>query len=127
MKNILVLILVFAPCVLAQDAPSETNFQTAGPAGAIASAELVLPPGSLVRGVPFSATITDQTIQTLADGTRIVQTSSGSIARDSEGRTRQEPPVPAVDDPSLTPPRLAFIQDPVTKTSYVLKVLHENL
>lgn len=44
----------------------------------------------LVKGAPLSATIISETIQTLADGNRIVQRSEGRLYRDSQGRTRQE-------------------------------------
>jgi TonB family protein len=45
---------------------------------------------NLVVGAPFSADIGSETIQTLADGTRIVQSFAGQIYRDSQGRTRNE-------------------------------------
>ena len=44
----------------------------------------------LVTGAPFSADIVSETIQTLADGNRIVQRVEGRIYRDSQGRTRNE-------------------------------------
>jgi TonB family protein len=44
----------------------------------------------MVGGAPFSADIVSETIQTLADGTRIVQHIAGRIYRDSQGRTRNE-------------------------------------
>jgi TonB family protein len=45
---------------------------------------------NLVADAPFSADISSETIQTLADGTRIVQSFAGQIYRDSQGRTRNE-------------------------------------
>lgn len=44
----------------------------------------------LVTGAPFSADVVSETIQTLQDGTRIVQRFEGRIYRDSRGRTRSE-------------------------------------
>src|SRR5262245_43170343 len=44
----------------------------------------------LVTGAPFSADVVSETIQTLQDGTRIVQRFEGRIYRDSQGRTRSE-------------------------------------
>jgi TonB family protein len=44
----------------------------------------------LVIGAPFSADVVSETIQTLQDGTRIVQRFEGRIYRDSKGRTRSE-------------------------------------
>jgi TonB family protein len=45
---------------------------------------------NLVIGAPFSADIGSETIQMLADGTRINQSFTGRIYRDSQGRTRNE-------------------------------------
>jgi hypothetical protein len=76
-----------------------------------------------VLGAPYSATITDQSVQTLADGTRIVQTFNGNTARDSQGRTRQDAPVPNIGNLSAAnAPHLVFIQDPVSQTSYTLNL-----
>lgn len=44
----------------------------------------------LVTSAPFSADVVSETIQTLQDGTRIVQRFEGRIYRDSKGRTRSE-------------------------------------
>ncbi|HEU0174975.1 MAG TPA: energy transducer TonB [Blastocatellia bacterium] len=44
----------------------------------------------LVTGAPFSADVVSETIQTLQDGTHIVQRFEGRIYRDSKGRTRSE-------------------------------------
>src|SRR4030095_12830400 len=44
----------------------------------------------LCTGAPFSADVVSETIQTLQDGTRIVQRFEGRIYRDSKGRTRSE-------------------------------------
>ena len=44
----------------------------------------------LVTGAPFSADVVSETIQTLQDGTCIVQRFEGRIYRDSRGRTRSE-------------------------------------
>jgi hypothetical protein len=76
-----------------------------------------------VQGAPYSATITNESVQTLADGNRIVVTTTGTIARDSMGRTRHETVLPAIGN--LSPagaPHLVFIQDPVTQTSYTLNL-----
>src|SRR5690348_16850204 len=46
--------------------------------------------GKVVKSAPYSAQIVTQFTQTLADGNRIQRTTSGTFARDSEGRTRSE-------------------------------------
>jgi len=43
----------------------------------------------IVKNSPYSAQSVTEFTQTLADGNRIHRTTSGSIARDSEGRTRR--------------------------------------
>ena len=45
---------------------------------------------SAVKGQPFSADTVNESVQTLADGNRIVQTMNGKIYRNSEGRVRRE-------------------------------------
>src|SRR5215467_2214872 len=46
--------------------------------------------GKVVKGAPYSAEAVTETIQTLADGNRIINRMTSSIYRDSEGRTRRE-------------------------------------
>ena len=76
-----------------------------------------------VQGAPYSATISNELVQTLADGNRIAQTSSGSTARDSQGRTRQETVLPPIGNLSAAnAPRLVFIHDTVAQTSYTLNL-----
>ena len=58
----------------------------------------------------------------LADGNRIVQTSTGTTARDSMGRTRQDAPLPPIGNMSpADAPHLVFLQDPVAQASYTLE------
>ena len=79
--------------------------------------------GGPVQGAPYSATITNQSVQMLADGNRIVHDSTGTIARDSQGRTRQDTSLPAIGNLSAAnAPHLVFIHDPVAQTSYTLNL-----
>ncbi|HXX44465.1 MAG TPA: hypothetical protein VEJ38_07035 [Candidatus Acidoferrales bacterium] len=81
--------------------------------------------GKVVTGAPFSATFTSKTTQVLADGNQINRTSTGTIARDSEGRTRRDMTLPAIGrfaaSGQSTPPHAVFINDAVAKTQYVLQ------
>ncbi|MBV9240985.1 MAG: hypothetical protein JO314_03160 [Acidobacteria bacterium] len=43
-----------------------------------------------MKGQPFSAETVSESVQTLADGNRIVQSSNGKIYRNSEGKVRRE-------------------------------------
>jgi hypothetical protein len=122
MKYTLILVLAASFCVFAQEGGNVT-YQSAGPAGAIAWGSLDKGPTPPVKGAPYSATMNNESIQTLADGNRIVQTNSGTIARDSQGRTRQDAALPAIGNLSATSaPHLVFIQDPVAGHSYTLNL-----
>jgi hypothetical protein len=88
--------------------------------------------GKTVTGAPFSATISTQSVQTLADGNRIVRSSSGTLARDSQGRTRREMTLPAIGPWAAngqTPPHAVDINDPVAGAQYILeadrKIAHQ--
>lgn len=84
-------------------------------------------PGAPVQGQPYSATITNESVQTLADGNRIVQSTSGAIARDSQGRTRQDMNLPSIGNLSATnAPHLVVIHDPVAQTSYTLNLTNKT-
>src|SRR6202165_1071589 len=122
---ILVMILTASSCVFAQEGGNAVFFQsqTAGPVATVGVGVLGKPPGSPVLGAPYSATSTNENIQTLGDGTRIVQTSTGNIARDSKGRTRQDTSLPAIGNLSAADaPHLVFIQDLVAQTASTLNL-----
>jgi hypothetical protein len=114
---------VTATCSFAQDGP-RTNvvYQSAGP-GVVTAGAFGKAAGTPIQGAPYSATITNESVQTLADGNRIVQSSSGMTARDSQGRTRQDTALPPIGNLSFdNPPHLVFILDPVAKVSYTLNL-----
>lgn len=76
-----------------------------------------------VQGAPYSATVVNESVQTLADGNRIVQKTTGTTARDSQGRTRNDAGLPMIGNLSpATAPRLVFISDPVVQASYTLNL-----
>jgi hypothetical protein len=77
----------------------------------------------IVTGAPFSATISTQATQTLADGNQIQHTSTGSLARDSQGRTRRDMALPAFGpwaDSGKPAPHVVSVNDPVASTRYLL-------
>jgi hypothetical protein len=78
--------------------------------------------GKLVKGAPYSAEVVTETIQTLGDGNRIVQSSSAKIYRDSAGRTRREQSFKAIGPWAVSgePPVMISINDPVAGVSYNL-------
>jgi hypothetical protein len=116
----LLLVIAATSCTFAQD-KGEVIYQTAGQV-AIAGGAFNKASGPVV-GAPYSATITNESVQTLADGNRIVQTSTGSTARDSQGRTRQDTVLPPIGNLSAAnAPHLVFIHDPVAQISYSLNL-----
>ena len=110
MKSIGILVLGASLCGFAQE-NGNVMFKTVGP---MESVELMDKGPAPVKGAPYSATTSSESVQTLADGNRITQTSTGSVARDSQGRTRQDTPLPPIGNLSAAKvPHLVFIRDPV--------------
>jgi len=80
--------------------------------------------GKTVTSAPFSATFSTQTTQTLADGNQIQRSTTGSFARDSQGRTRRDMTLPGIGPwaaSGTTPPHVIFINDAVAGTQYILE------
>jgi hypothetical protein len=78
--------------------------------------------GKVVKGQPYSAEALTETTQTLADGNRIVNRSSSTIYRDSEGRERREESIGKLGawNAQGEPAKAVFISDPVAQVSYSL-------
>jgi hypothetical protein len=79
--------------------------------------ELLASSEKVVKGAPFAADVVNESVQTLADGNRIVRTSNSKMYRDSEGRFRRDGAVNSggsfgyyvgVLNPSITDPVLGF-------------------
>lgn len=80
-----------ASLVSAQQAPQPaTAAKPYDQAQAKVIAELSAAAHSNVKNSPLSAEEVNESVQTLADGNRIVRKSSGKMYRNSEGRTRRE-------------------------------------
>jgi hypothetical protein len=133
MKKTLLIILVACPCAFAQTQGNDTSQRTSPPnifvyrtsqgTGATVSVKAVRKDSAPVQGAPYSATITTESVQTLADGNRIVVKTTGFVARDSLGRTRQQMELPAIGNLSAAKiPEIVFIQDPVAQVSYTLNL-----
>lgn len=78
--------------------------------------------GKLVKGAPYSAQAVTESSQTLPDGNRIINKTTATIYRDSEGRTRREQTLKALGRMKNggEPAQTIFISDPVAGTSYSL-------
>jgi hypothetical protein len=78
----------------------------------------------VVTGAPFSASFTTESTETLSDGNQIKHTSTGTIARDSQGRTRRDMTLPAFGPMAVAgqaAPHVTFVNDPVAGTRYILE------
>jgi hypothetical protein len=83
--------------------------------------EVVAADAQVVKGKPYSADTTTETVQTLADGNHIVHRTVSKIYRDSDGRTRREQTFGNVDPEHPSPHEVkVFIDDPVNGTAFVL-------
>lgn len=79
--------------------------------------------GKTVTGAPFSATFSSQSTQVLADGNRIQNSTTGTVARDSQGRTHRDMTLPAIGAFAASGQaalHVMFINDPVAGVHYVL-------
>ncbi|HEX8098426.1 MAG TPA: hypothetical protein VF507_10330 [Pyrinomonadaceae bacterium] len=78
----------------------------------------------VVKGAPYSADAVTETVQTLADGNRIVRKSSAKVYRDGEGRTRREQTFTGTGTGTLAATaggvQTIFINDPVAGVNYIL-------
>jgi hypothetical protein len=78
--------------------------------------------GRVVTGAPYTGTAVSQSTQTLADGNRIVHSTTATVSRDSQGRTRREETVSRFGPGSSAsePHQIIFISDPVAGFNYIL-------
>jgi hypothetical protein len=80
--------------------------------------------GKTVTGAPFTAAFSQATTQVFTDGNHIQRTTNGTLARDSNGRTRRDMTLPAIGDwatSGKTPPHVVLIKDPVAAANYILQ------
>lgn len=83
--------------------------------------ELIAADAQVVKGKPYSADTSTETVQTLTDGNRIAHRTVSKFYRDSEGRTRREQTFGNVDPEHPSPHEVkVFIDDPVNGTAFVV-------
>lgn len=106
--------------------PRDGERRPAGPPPGLPGFNFISPEmrleGPPVKGAPYSATAVTESVQVLADGTRISRQLTASIWRDSEGRTRREQKMDLIGPlaPAGDPPTLIFINDVVAGLHYAL-------
>jgi hypothetical protein len=106
-----------------QESPAAgTRMWVGGADTSIFVASEMLTGDKTVKGAPYSAQAVTEMTQTLADGNRIVNKTTASIYRDSEGRLRndqaigQTGPYATLGEPS----QIIMISDPVSGAHYML-------
>jgi len=77
-------------------------------------------PMATVAGAPYSAEAVTQHVQLLADGNRIEQNTSGTVARDKQGRVRRDEALPGFSSSDGDAPHLVMIEDPVAGVHWTL-------
>ena len=83
--------------------------------------ELDAADSQVVKGKPYSANTSTETVQTLPDGNRIVHRTVSKFYRDSDGRTRREQTFGNVDPEHPSPHEVkVFVDDPVSGLAFVL-------
>ena len=110
------------PSTIAQEkkpGPAGLKIQTDGTFNYIGAKPV---PGQVVKGAPYSATATTETVQTLGDGNQIIRKNESTLYRDSEGRTRIEQRLGTIGKWAAdgVPRQTIFINDPVSGVSYNL-------
>ncbi len=104
--------------------PLDGTFKVLGPKFAL---------GKAVKGAPYSATATTETIQTLSDGNQIIRRNQSKLYRDSEGRVRIEQTLETIGKWTAggEAPQHISINDPVAEVSYSLdprtRTAHKNV
>ena len=76
-------------------------------------------PAGKIAGAPYSAEVVTQHVQILGDGNRIEQNTTGSVARDGQGRVRRDEALPALAGGGEAP-HLIMIDDPVAQVHWTL-------
>ncbi len=119
MSRTVIFMALITGSLFAQQETNKVWIRSAGGPAQSISASTASP----VVGSPYSATVVNESTQTLADGNRIVERNTGTTARDSQGRTRNDAALPAIGNLSAAGmPHLAFIVDPVAQTSFTLNL-----
>jgi hypothetical protein len=93
-----------------------------GAGGSVAFSTSVVAGGKTVTGAPYSAQIVTESVQPFADGNAITHTSTSSVWRDSQGRTRREQNINVIGPSQASGAAIQFItiDDPVAGVHYTL-------
>jgi len=116
------MVLALAPAVVAP--AQEVKDVLIHRAGPMQATQVFTAQTNPVKGAPYMAEAVTETVQRLSDGTRITNSNSTKVYRDSEGRTRTDTTVkalgPWVAEGSGSGKAISSIFDPLTKESLTL-------
>jgi len=102
---------------------TQTAQGTAGSGGSVAfGGSFVSSISKPVTGAPYSAQIVTESVQPFTDGNSITHTSTSTVYRDSQGRTRREQNINIVGPSQASGSSVQFItiDDPVSGVHYTL-------
>lgn len=74
----------------------------------------------VVTGAPYSADVSNQSVQTLTDGNTITRSTTGHVARDSQGRMYSQETITGGPFAQSGPVTITSISDPVAGYAYQL-------
>ena len=123
MKYSLFLLAVTAGTILAQE-HGNVIFNRVGP-GPVGIEAMM---GGTIKGQPYSADVTTAMVQVLPDGNRITNQQKSFVARDSQGRTRNEAVIQVLGAPTAgeAPVKIIMIHDPLNKITYTLETVSKT-
>ncbi len=93
-----------------------------GGGGSVAFSTTIVSDGKTVAGAPYSAQVVTESVQPFPDGNAITHTSTSSVWRDSQGRTRREQNINVIGPSQASGAAIQFISidDPVAGVHYTL-------
>jgi hypothetical protein len=111
--------LLCAGCALGQDpVPGVPVIKMGAPMGITTA---LAGPIATIAGAPYSAQAVTERVQILSDGNRIDQTTTSSVARDSQGRVRRDESLAGLTlKNGEAPPHIVMIEDPVAGVHWTL-------
>jgi hypothetical protein len=93
-----------------------------GGGGSVAFSTTIVSDRKTVTGAPYSAQVVTESVQPFADGNAITHTSTSSVWRDLQGRTRREQNINVIGPSQTSGAAIQFItiDDPVAGVHYTL-------
>lgn len=101
---------------------TQTMQSNGGSGGSVAFSATIVSDRKTVTGAPYSAKIVTESVQPFPDGNSITHTSTSTVYRDAQGRTRREQNINIVGPSQVSGSPIQFItiDDPVSGVRYNL-------